>query len=31
EGQNAKADKLLAAGYNFKFPEAEGALQDLIK
>ncbi len=31
EGQNTKADKLLAAGYNFKFPEAEGALQDLIK
>nr|MBI2905156.1 DUF1731 domain-containing protein [Chloroflexota bacterium] len=31
EGQNAKADKLLAAGYKFKFPQVEGALQDLIK
>lgn len=31
EGQNAKADKLLAAGYEFKFPEAEGALRDLIR
>ncbi|MEK9165127.1 MAG: DUF1731 domain-containing protein, partial [Chloroflexota bacterium] len=31
EGQNAQSAKLQNAGYRFKFPEVEGALQDLIK
>lgn len=31
EGQNARAEKLLSAGFKFKFPEAESALRDLLR
>jgi uncharacterized protein len=30
EGQNAKADKLLNAGFKFRFPDADSALRDLL-
>lgn len=30
EGQNARSDKLQAAGYRFRFPEVESALRDLL-
>lgn len=31
EGQNARSDKLRAAGYKFKFEDVESALRDLLK
>ncbi len=31
EGQNAKSNKLQAAGYKFKFADVESALRDLLK
>lgn len=31
DGQRAQADKLQQAGYTFKFPDAEAALQDILK
>jgi uncharacterized protein (TIGR01777 family) len=31
EGQNAKADRLLNAGFKFKFPDPESALRDLLR